>query len=296
MLSRSTDKTIKTKSSWYQALGSVIGRQARLCTNSLSEPYDGIHDEIQCYEKAIDLEPRNKSAQCDLAKVLLRIRGRVDEAKNLMANLDANTCELIIKKGCFYRGLREYERAIDVLGRGEELHQPRSELFLQLSMVYRYLSADARDRSDKKEYKRLEMKYIDKCLELEPSHFQGKISKAIALGKALRNVEAQAMFNGMIEEYKGSPYNLIEAQFRRAGSLFIVNRYQVNENVAKAYEDVIETALEITKNVAISAHCKTAEFARKAKECLQQYYETLDGGDIMAQNLRTRVAEIGLND
>ncbi|XP_071848074.1 uncharacterized protein [Apostichopus japonicus] len=289
-------KTIKTKSSWYQALGSVIGRQARLCSNSFSEPYDGIHDEIQCYEKAIDLEPRNKSAQCDLAKVLLRIPDRADEAKDLMVNLDANTCELIIKKGCFYRGLRDYERAIDVFGRGEELHQPRSELFLQLSMVYRYLSADARDRNDKNEYKRQEMEYIDKCLELEPSHFQGKISKAIALCKARRNEESQAMFNGMIEEYKGSPYNLIEAQFRRAASLFIVNRYQVNENVAKAYEDVIETALEITKNVAISAYCKTAEFARKAKEYLQQYYETLDDGDIMAQNLRSRVAEIGLND
>ncbi|PIK47572.1 hypothetical protein BSL78_15559 [Apostichopus japonicus] len=94
-------KTIKTKSSWYQALGSVIGRQARLCTNSHSEPYDGIYDEIQCYEKAIDLEPRNKSAQCDLATVLLRIPDRVDEAKDLMANLDANTCELILKKGLF---------------------------------------------------------------------------------------------------------------------------------------------------------------------------------------------------
>ncbi|XP_071848075.1 uncharacterized protein [Apostichopus japonicus] len=287
-------ETIKTKSSWYQALGSVIGRHARLCSNSAL--YDGIRDEIQFYEKAIELEPTNKSAQCDLAKVLLRMPGRDDEAKDLMANLDANTFELILKKGRFYRGLLDYERAIDVLRRGEELQHPRSELFFQLSIVYRYLAAETKDWNDKNEYKRLEMKYIDKCLELEPSHFQGKLNKAIALGKARRNEEAQAMFNGMIEEYKGSPYYLIESQFRRAYSLFVVNGKQVNENVAKAYEDVIETALEITKNVAISAYCKTAEFARKAKEYLQQYYETLEDGDIMAQNLRIRVAEIGLND
>ncbi|XP_071848065.1 uncharacterized protein [Apostichopus japonicus] len=289
-------KTIKTRSAWYQALGSVIGRHARLGSNKFSKPYDGIDDEIQCYEKAIELEPRNKSAQCDLAKVLLRMPDRVGEGKDLMANLDANTCELIIKKGSFYLRLRDYKRAIDVLRKGEELQHPRSELFLQLSIVYRYLAADARDRNDKDEYKRLEMIYIDKCLELEPSYFQGKLSKAIALGKARRNEEAQAMFNGMIEEHKGSPYYLIEVQFRRADSLFIVNRNQVNENIAKAFEDVIETALEITKNVAISAYCETAKFVRKAQKNLQQYYETLDDGGIMAQNLRRRVAEIGLND
>ncbi|XP_071848072.1 interferon-induced protein with tetratricopeptide repeats 1-like [Apostichopus japonicus] len=289
-------KTIKMKCSWYQSLGAVIGRQARLGWNNVSEPYDGIHDEIQCYEKAIELEPTNKSAQCDLAKVLLRLPDRVDEGKDIMANLDANTCELIIKKGRFYRRLRDNERALDVLRRGEELQHPRSELFLQISIVYRYLASDARDSNNKDEYRRLEMKYIDKCLELEPSFFLGKLSKAIALGKARRNEEAQAMFNGMIEEYKGSPYHLIEVQFRRAYSLFIVNRYQVNENIAKAYEDVIETALEITKNVDISACCQTAEFARQAKEYLQQYYEILDDGGIMAQNLRSRAAEIGLND
>ncbi|XP_071848071.1 uncharacterized protein [Apostichopus japonicus] len=289
-------KTIKIKSSWYQSLGAVIGRQARLGSNNFSEPYDGIHDEIQCYEKAIELEPTNKSAQCDLAKVLLRIPDRVDEGKDIMANLDANTCELIIKKGRFYRGLLDYERAIDVLRKGEELQHPRSELFLQLSIVYRYLAADARDWNDKNEYKRLEMKYIDKCLELEPSHFQCKLSKAIAFGKARRNEEAQAMFNSIIEEYKGTPHKLIEAQYRRACSLLIVNRKQINDKVAKAFEDIIETALVITKNVDISACGQTAEFARKAKENLQQYYETLDDGDIMAQNLRSRVAEIGLND
>ncbi|XP_071847459.1 uncharacterized protein [Apostichopus japonicus] len=289
-------KTIKMKSSWYQSLGAVIGRQARLWSNNFSEPYEGIHDEIQCYEKAIELEPRNKSAQCDLAKALLRIPDRVDEGKDLMGNLDANTCELIVKKGRFYRVLCDYETAINVFGRGEKLQHPRSELFLQLSIVYRYLAADARDWNDKNEYKRLEMKYIDKCLELEPSHFQGKLNKAIALCKARRNEKAHAMFNSMIEEYKGSPYYLIEVQFRRAGSLFIVNRKQVNENVAKAYEDVIETALEITQNEDISACGQTAKFARKAKGYLQQYYETLDDGGIMAQNLRSRVAEIGLND
>lgn len=134
--------------------------------------------------------------------------------------------------------------------------------------------------------------YVDKCLEIEPTHFNAMRFKGNCLSREGRNAEAEAMFRLIIKLYQHSPRNLIEAQHSLAKSLFIQNDKKCNPDVAKAYEDVVDTGILILKKMDMYGNKKVSYFVTYAQDILESYYNDLENGAVKIQSLRNKLSEI----
>ncbi|KAJ8037996.1 Interferon-induced protein with tetratricopeptide repeats 5 [Holothuria leucospilota] len=297
-LYRKAIAVISTQSSWWHSLGLLIRRQAVLKTQNREKCYDRMEEEIHCYEKAIKFDPDNDSARCDLALLLAKIPGREEEAKSHIGRTKDDICEVIIKKGRYYRRQKKFQEALHVLQKGEDLKNPRSELFFQISCIYFDLGLQAgknKDFTRKSEYVSSEVEYLDKCLQLEPTHFFAKINKAKSFGKLGQVSTGEELFCKIIEEQKEHPRNLINAKFSFAKYLHYHNKNSMSAEVARILEDVIELSLRVLREIDHYENNKiTGEngYLEKSRKKLVEFYRTQKDGEDKLKDLENKLSNL----
>lgn len=296
-------KAIKLNSKqaeWFHALGELVGRQARQKTQSSGECYSDMDEEIRCYQKALDLDPENDFARCDLALVLARKDDKLQDAKDLIALTKDVACEVIIKKGRFYRRQKDFQKALAVLKKGTKLQNPRSELFFQISLVCSSLASQAgykKNYKEKTEYLEKEMEYLDKCIQREPSHFFAKLNKARNFSKSRRNEEAEQYYRKILNECHSSPRNLIEAQFTFAEFLTLSNRGRIPQEAADLYEEMVNTGAVILREIDQDGNAKVTGkdgFLEKARNRLKDFYLEREEGSRKMKELEEKLSTLGI--
>ncbi|KAJ8037995.1 Interferon-induced protein with tetratricopeptide repeats 2 [Holothuria leucospilota] len=289
---------ISTQSSWWHSLGLLIRRQAVPKTQTREECYNGMEEEIDCYEKAIKFDPDNDSVRCDLALLLARIPGREEDAKSIIDVTKDNTCEVIIKKGRFYRRQKKFLEALYVLQKGEDLKNPRSELFFQISCIYFHLGLQAgrmKDFTRKSEYVLIEREYLDKCLQLEPTHLFAKINKAVSFGKSRQFRKGEELFREIIEEQKENPRHLIDAKFSFAKYVHCYNNNRMSAEVAAMLEEVIDLSLRVLREIDHYENNQiTGEYGylEKSRKKLVEFYRTQKDSEDKLKDLEDKLSNL----
>ncbi|PIK56453.1 putative interferon-induced protein with tetratricopeptide repeats 1-like isoform X3 [Apostichopus japonicus] len=241
-------EVIQSKASWYHTCGGLVGRFARKGEKSNADRYDEMDEEIKYYEKAIELDPTNDAARCDMALVLRKIPERSNEARRLIEEASDESCQVILVKARFYRWQNELQKALDVLQKGEELKTPRSDIFFQKSLIYSQLAKQSNNNDDKYRYLRDEMSNIDKCLAKEPGHFYAFVYKAWAHHKLREYDRAEATYLEAIERFKSSLQDHLQAQHWYVQHLVKSNSgRRVTEKAASICEEIFHSCVKILK-------------------------------------------------
>ncbi|XP_071814149.1 uncharacterized protein [Apostichopus japonicus] len=293
-------EVIQSKASWFHTCGELVGRLARKDTKSNTDRYDEMDEEIKYYEKAIELDPTNDAARCEMASVLIRIPERSIEAKRLIEEARDESCQVILVKARFYRRQNELLKALEVLQKGEKLKTPRSDIFFQMSLIYSHVAKQSNNHDDKYRYLRGEMSCIDKCLEKEPGHYFALLNKAWAHHKLKEYDRAEETYLEAIEKFKSSEQSHLETQHRFVQHLVKSNSgRRVTEKAASICEEIFDSCVKILKERPGEMENKiTGEwgYLTEATKNLKKYYSNIPDGHVKIRQLQFKLFQVNIKD
>ncbi|XP_071814954.1 uncharacterized protein [Apostichopus japonicus] len=293
-------EVIQSKASWYHTCGELVGRFARKHTKSATDRYDGMDEEIKYYEKAIELDPTNDAARCDMASVLIKIPERSNEARRLIEEARDESCQVILVKARFYRRQNELQNALDVLQKGEKLKTPRSDIFFQKSLIYSQLAKQSNNNDDKYRYLRAEMRNIDKCLAKEPGHFYAFVHKAWAHHKLREYDRAEATYLEAIKRFESSLQDRLEAQHWYVQHLVKSNSgRRVTEKAASICEEIFKSCVKILKERPGELENRITGkwgYLTEATKNLKKYYSNIPDGHVKIRQLQFQLFQVNIKD